>query len=482
MSSTDRSTDDRSGPTVDERARLAMAHVARQHRRIARLEARALDAEAAVVALRSSLSYRVANPLRRMAAAVPPDLYRRVRFGRRASEPAGLEPAGETVPAPAPLSVQPRRALLVDDIFPDPDRDSGSIDIVNLAEALRGDGFDVVFLASRELAVAAPARVVLADRGVRTPDAGEAPDANAYLAAHGRSFDLIVLNRAYAGGRFYEDARRAAPGAVVVFNTVDLHWLRVEREAALTGKRELWTASADLKRRETHLARLCDAVLVVSDAERRALETEVPDALVLSLPLARPVVPPRTSFEGRDGIGFVGGFKHLPNVDGLDWFVREIWPIVERRRPGLRLSVAGADRPPSLLDGVSGRIEPLGHVPDLTSWFETLRLTVAPLRYGAGVKGKVISSLAAGVPCVGTSIAFEGTPFGDGFCGETADDAAPFAEHVVAVHDDPARWSRLSQESVTEIASRYAIDTWRARLHDLLWVLGLTAPGTPPTA
>ena len=477
MASSNRDLDDRSCAPGQDRARLAVAQVGRQQRRMARLEARAADAEASLAALRSSLSYRLADPLRRLAGAVPPDLYRRVRFGRHSG--AHGTPA---VTTDIPVAVaRRRRALLLDDVFPDPERDSGSIDIVNLAEALRDEGFEVVFLASHEHDLLVPGRTVLAGRGIRTLDASDGVDANAYLAAHGRAFDLIVLNRAYAGGRFFEDARRTAPASIVVFNTVDLHWLRVEREAALTGKPGLLAASADLKLRETHLARLCDAVLVVSEAERHALETEVTDALVLSLPLARPVVPPLASFRERDGIGFVGGFKHLPNVDGLEWFIREIWPIIEQQRPGLRLSVAGADRPAALLDGVPGRIEPAGHVPDLASWFETLRVTVAPLRYGAGVKGKVISSLAAGVPCVGTEVAFEGTTFGDGFCGETANDPERFAKHVIGVHDDEQRWTRLSRDAVGEIASHYAISAWRARLHDLLWVLGLTDTPAAPT-
>lgn len=452
----------------EERIRLALAHVARQHRRMARLETRAMRAEATLLALRSSLSYRLANPLRRLAQAVPPDLYRRVRFGSAVERPGASAVAADT-----PMRERPRRALLLDDLFPDPERDSGSIDILNLVEALRDEGYDVAFLASRELALAVPTRAMLAARGIRPLDGTDGSDANAYLASHGHEFDLVVLNRAYAGGRFFEDARRGAPGAVIVFNTIDLHWLRVEREAALTGKPELLAASADLKLRETYLARHCDAVLVVSETERRMLEAEVSDAVVLSLPLARPVVPPSATFEERDGIGFVGGFRHLPNVDGLGWFVREVWPILERRRPGLRLSVAGADRPDGLLDGLSGRVEAVGHVPDLRPWLEGLRLTVAPLRYGAGVKGKVISSLAAGVPCVGTPVAFEGTDFGGGFCGETATDPLPFAERVIAVHDDRERWARLSRDAVEEIAARYAITAWRARLHDLLWVLGL---------
>jgi glycosyltransferase involved in cell wall biosynthesis len=133
----------------------------------------------------------------------------------------------------------------------------------------------------------------------------------------------------------------------------------------------------------------------------------------------------------------------------------------------------GEGCPPGLLAGVPGRVRALGHLPDVGPWFEGLRLTVAPLRFGAGAKGKVASSLAAGVPCVATPIAAEGMGLSEAAGVLVAGDAAGFAAHVVAAHGDAARWERLSRGGLAYAEAVLSLPAWRARLDGLLREIGL---------
>ena len=136
--------------------------------------------------------------------------------------------------------------------------------------------------------------------------------------------------------------------------------------------------------------------------------------------------------------------------------------------------------PAALLDGAPGTVRYLGPVADTTPWFESLRLTVAPLRYGAGLKGKVVSSLAAGVPCVATPAAVEGMNVRDGEGVLVADTPERLAACILRAHADPCLWADLSAGGLAHAAGRFSLAAWRRTLAEALWVLDVPAGATPP--
>ena len=493
-------SEDRPGPTLDGAA--ATAQVARERRRAdaanARAERererahqateRALAAEARLAEFEASAAWRLTWPARRLAHAVPKPLYNLVRRapGRLLRAARGGGGGGQrsvAPPASAPVRPEPARgpaALLIDDHWPRPDRDAGSIEIVNLVEALMGFGFEVLFAADRDHAAdiggGSPGRDALTARGVRCLGPADAPSVGAFLEREGARLALVVLNRLYAGGRFMEDARRHCTAARVVFNTIDLHYLRLRREAELRGGAAGLAAAAAAREREEALAREADATVVVSETERDLLAASVPGANVVVLPLAREVQPPRTPFEARSGIGFIGGFAHAPNLDAVRFFLAEVWPLVLRGEPRCEFSIVGAGLPSAVLDGAPGAVRYHGPVADAGPWFESLRLTVAPLRYGAGVKGKVVSSLAVGVPCVATPVAVEGMGLRDGDGVLVAATPELLADRVLRAHEDPDLWADLSAGGLAHVAARFSPAAWRKTLAEALWVMDVLPP------
>jgi len=436
-------------------------------------ESRAVDAERRLSDVLHSKAWRVTWPLRYLST---------ILHGAGSSSPAAPQaggPSGSATSAPAlPL------ALLVDDNWPRPDRDAGSIEIVNLAETLRWLGFDVRMVVDESrsglsAADASSARDALRASGIVPMAFPDDAALDAFLRGEGRSSRLIVLCRVYCGGGQFERVRRICYDARIVFNTIDLHYVRIAREAAMTGDPMLETAAVTTRLREEFLAREADATLVVSEKERETLEASVPQANVFALPLARPLQPPVTPFAGRGGIGFIGGFAHAPNLDAVRFFLDQIWPLVLQDWPDCRFSIVGADLPVAELGGRPGQVEYLGAVPDVGPWFESLLLTVAPLRYGAGVKGKVVSSLAAGVPCVTTSIAAEGMGLQDGVDSLLADDPSEIASQILRLRADPALWARLSTGGMAHVAAAFSPDDWRARLRDALWTIDALPAGGP---
>jgi glycosyltransferase involved in cell wall biosynthesis len=154
-------------------------------------------------------------------------------------------------------------------------------------------------------------------------------------------------------------------------------------------------------------------------------------------------------------VAFVGGYAHEPNVDAALRLANHIMPLVHRQLPGLQLHLVGAEAPRSLLDLASAVVKVVGHAPDLANGLRGVLCTAAPLRYGAGVKVKVLTSLALGLPCVMSEVAAEGIALPESLAWLVASSEAEMAERIVALHGSPERAGRLSQDGLDFIRMRY---------------------------
>src|SRR5690606_1228821 len=213
----------------------------------------------------------------------------------------------------------------------------------------------------------------------------------------------IVVSRYHLAEYLVPLLRRHAPQATLVLDTVDLHHLREEREARLRNDRTLLRLAASTRKRELAAIASVDVAWVVSPAEAALLGDALPGARIEVLPNLHEVDAAPAPFQARSGLLFVGGGGHPPNVDAARWLLEVIWPLVRERLPDCTLHIVGAGMPSALggAAGVQGAIVH-GHVPDLAPLLAGTRAGVAPLRFGAGVKGKVNLCMAAGMPVVAT--------------------------------------------------------------------------------
>ena len=456
------------------RAPVFAARMRHDRERLADAQAEILALRGEVERLRGTAPYRAYEKARRAYHAMPGALQGVVRTWRALSSAQPSAALEHGAPEHGATSPGTRgRALVIDDHWPQPDRDAGSVEIVNLLQSLARLGFDVVFAAARDHETAFAARDALVHSGIRCLTPEDAPSVEAFLARQGPTLDLCVLCRVYCGGRFLEQVLRDARKARIVFDTLDLNYLREERKARLAQDEAALAVARQVQEREEAIIRASDATLVVSKAELDILAAGLPEALAVEMPLARRVVPPATPFGARRGIGFIGGFAHAPNADAVRYFLAEIWPLVLRDLPGIELTIVGADFPDELLHGVAGSVRALGQVKDIGPWFEGLRLTVAPLRFGAGAKGKVASSLAAGVPCIVTPIAAEGMSLSEEAGVLVAADPAAFAARLREAYTDEALWHRLSAGGLAHAGTHLSLEGWQRRLDGLLRKIGL---------
>jgi GT2 family glycosyltransferase len=367
--------------------------------------------------------------------------------------------------------------LILDSRTPKPDHDSGSIDMINLLRVFRALGCRTTFMPVLSIPRALPIPNVQPHAGAYTEalqrmgvECAYLPyerSVERFLRERGGEFDLVLLHRARVADRFLPDVRRHCPRAKVVFNTVDLCFLREEREAKHYDSTLLSWKAADTRKRELRAIADADMSLVLSGAEAELLAHEAPGAEVRVAPLLREVPGLCSPRDGRKDVLFVGHFRHRPNGDAVRFLVSSIWPHVRDRLPGVRLHIVGSKTPASIRALAAEDVVVHGFVENLDEMFRSIRISVAPLRYGAGLKGKVAESLGRGVPCVSTTIGVEGSGLRDGEEILVADDPKDFADAIVRAYTDDALWDRLSAAGVDFVRAQYSLETHAERFRAL---------------
>jgi O-antigen biosynthesis protein len=347
-----------------------------------------------------------------------------------------------------------RTVVMIDNYVPEPDRDSGSNKIVHIIRLLRELGWHVIYMPDNYHA-SQPYTNDLQQLGVEVlyHVQGGPPPAERLRRALDLA-DLVWIGRPDVFSK-YRPWFEERPRLPIVYDTHDLHYVRVARELELRGDEA--TAEDHRRQRETkelelEIARAVDVTLTVTGIEKRILESEgignvhvVPNIHVRH---ARTV-----EFEQTAGLLFIGGYRHTPNVDAVEWLVREIMPPVWEEFPAMRVTLLGSNPPPEVWDlARDPRVVVTGFVHDVDPYFQTARLFVSPLRYGAGLKGKIGQSLEHALPVVTTSIGAEGFDFADGRDALIADDAAGFAAAVRRLYADRVLWTRISAASAERLA------------------------------
>ena len=360
-----------------------------------------------------------------------------------------------------------KRVLIVDATTPMPDHDSGSLRMVNLMRVLADLGCQVSFMPENRLYVERYTDA-LQELGVEALYAPYAQDPVKFLRERGNEFDLVILSRHYVAASFVGLVRLYAPQARLAFDTVDLHYLREQRAAELAGDAALARHAASTRAQELKLIRESDVTLVVSPVERELLAQDAPGARVEVLSNVHEIHGCRRPFGERRDLVFVGGFQHPPNTDAVEWFVAEVFARVRAALPEVRFHVIGSRAPDSIRALADEHVLVHGFVEDIQPYMDGCRISVAPLRYGAGVKGKVNMAMSCGLPVVATPAAVEGMHVRAGEDVLVATDAVTFAADIVRLYHDEALWNTLSANGLANVERHFSFAAARAAVRKLL--------------
>lgn len=404
------------------------------------------------------------------------DLSRGMKRYQRLNQTTFVEKwASELASQPAPGTPLQRavhwrargRVLVIDTMTPEPTRDSGSLRLVAMLRLLAEQGWSNIFIpddghASRQEMAA------LGAWGCEVLGKPWLSDPARWLREHGAELHAVFLCRHTVAGQYADLVRRHAPQARLIFDTVDLHFLREQRAAELSGSADMARIADASRRSELGLINKCDVTLVVSPHEQALLAQLLPQARVEILSNIHEVHGCKQPHALRRDLVFIGGYGHPPNSDAIRWIAAEILPRLRASMPELRLHVLG-DMPAAVRQELSSAgLELHGRVDDLGPWLDQCLATLAPLRFGAGVKGKINMAMSHGVPVIATTLAVEGMQLSAGLDVLIADDANAFAEAVERLQRDEALWALLSEHGLHNVRQHASAAAAATVLHRVL--------------
>ena len=347
-----------------------------------------------------------------------------------------------------------RVVVMIDNYVPQPDQDSGSNKNFQIIRLLRELGWHVIFMPDNFYA-AQPYTNDLQQLGVEVLyhiDGGATPDVK--LRAALAIADVVWTGRPDVFTK-YKPFFDALPDLPVIYDTHDLHYVRMARELELRGDAATEAdhrSQARHKELELEIARAVDVTLAITGIEKQILESEG-IRNVQELPNIHVARTRAHGFEQTEGLLFIGGYNHVPNVDAAEWLVDAIMPVVWEDFPSLAVTLLGSNPPHRVWRlAQDPRVRVTGFIHDVAPYFESARVFVAPLRYGAGLKGKIGQALEFGLPVVTTSVGAEGFDFVDGRDALVADEPAAFADAVKRLYADRVLWTRMSGASAAKLA------------------------------
>lgn len=348
--------------------------------------------------------------------------------------------------------------LMIDHYVPQFDKDAGSRTVFQYLCMFVNKGYHVKFIGDNFYRHE-PYTTILQQMGIEVLY-------GPYYANHWKEWvqensefiDFVFLNRPHIAVH-YIDYIREHTKAKIIYYGHDLHFLREMRQYELTKDQQVLEASEDWKQKELALMRKADIVYYPSyvEVQEIARVDAAIRAKAITAYIFENVISEKYCFDKRKDIMFVGGFTHTPNIDAVLWFAKEIFPDILRKLPDITFYIIGSNTPLEVKNLASDNVVVKGFVTDeeLEQFYHNCRISVVPLRFGAGIKGKVIEAMRYGIPVLTTSTGAEGIRGAESILS-IEDDAQAMAERLVQLYHDEAELRRMSMESVAYIQTHFS--------------------------
>jgi glycosyltransferase involved in cell wall biosynthesis len=275
--------------------------------------------------------------------------------------------------------------------------------------------------------------------------------------------DIILFDRFIMEEQFGWRVAENCPNALRILDTEDLHFLRKERQQKINQsiEKELFS---DIAKREIASIYRCDFTLIISEVEMQLLlqTYTVPAERLLYLPMWSEFVSQVNTFENRSNFMFIGNFMHEPNWDAVRYLKKEIWPLIRKQLPNTEIHIYGA-YPSEKVYQITNEKEGFiikGRAEDVNEICQMYRVMLAPLRFGAGVKGKFIDAMRNGLPSITTEIGAESMVSIDDWPGFVSDDIATLVSESIDLYQDTNRWKEMSERALKTHETNFTSNEW----------------------
>ncbi|KIN65793.1 Glycosyl transferase [Sulfitobacter noctilucae] len=356
------------------------------------------------------------------------------------------------------------RVLFIDYAPPRADKDAGSYAALQEMQLVQSLGYKVTFV-STNMAHLGKYTEDLQKSGIEVIYAPFYMNAGEYLDQHAADFDVFYITRYYVAQNVIGQIRRQASDAKILFNNADLHFLREFRAAKSEDDKGKLDRARQTRTEEIEVIRNVDVVLSYNDVEHSVIQAYTDgEAKVVRCPWVVRVPDAIPAASTRHGLSFLGSFRHHPNAEGVKWFVRRVMPSLVAHNPETQLTIYGSGMGEDIRALASDHIVPYGFVTETCDAYDPHRISIAPLLSGAGIKGKVLSALAQGIPCVVSPIAAEGIGLRSGydcFIAETPDE---WVEAINRLTCDDRLWEAMSQNARGYMHASYSFDKGRSMM------------------
>ncbi|KYH34466.1 putative S-adenosylmethionine-dependent methyltransferase [Clostridium tepidiprofundi DSM 19306] len=366
---------------------------------------------------------------------------------------------GENVFIARDRSRNKKTILVIDHYVPNFDKDAGSRTTYHYLKMFLSMGFNVKFIGDNFYRQE-PYTTILQQMGIEVLYGyWYSTNYKKWIKENCSFIDYVYLNRPHISIK-YIDFLRENTSAKIIYYGHDLHFLREKREYELTGNKELLASSEHWKKVELQLMRKSDITYYPSQCEIDEIHSIDPNINAKAIPAYifentkfKNIIP----FSNRRDLLFVGGFGHKPNIDGVLWFIRKIFPLVKEEIEDVKFYIVGSNPPQEVLDLRSDEIIVTGFVTDeqLNEYYDKCKLVVVPLRYGAGVKGKVVEALYKQIPIITTSVGAEGLEKIDEYL-EISDDPLEFSKKIIEYYNNIEKLNYLAQKSINYIEKYFS--------------------------
>jgi glycosyltransferase involved in cell wall biosynthesis len=366
-----------------------------------------------------------------------------------------------------------QRVLVIDYASPMPNKDAGSYAAIQEMKLIQSLGFKVTFVPAN-LAHFGKYTTELQKIGIEVLYSPFYHSVMHVLETRLSEFDAVYITR-YQVAKDFIGYIRENSTAKIVFNNADLHFLR-EMRAALQGEKDQGMLTSALNTREQELAvcRDVDAVLCYNSTEHAVITSHILEAEKLHVtPWVLEAKPKGPVFSERKGISFLGGFNHIPNLEAVEFLATEIMPLMEKARPDIKLHVYGSNMPERLKSFQTDNIEMVGFAETLDGVYHDHRVFVAPLLSGAGIKGKVLESMAYNLPTVLTDVAAEGTGLTHGISTLIALTPEEWVTAIIELYDNESLWMKFAANSQTLVEAKYSSEHGQKIFKDIFASVGI---------
>jgi glycosyltransferase involved in cell wall biosynthesis len=339
-----------------------------------------------------------------------------------------------------------------------PNRDGGSLRIYNILNIFIELGYNITYL-NQDISCDQKTLYELKSKGVQIITSSW----EYFFENIQDKYEIAIVSRFGSASRSLHLIKKYCKSSKIIFDTVDMESLRQKRQSEILNDKKSEIDSINSQSMEDYIMHNTDATWIVSTKEKEIISFKYPEVKTYIIPTIQGFNKVQGLNENRKNLIFIGGFKHYPNVDAVKYFISDILPIVSKEIEDVKLDIIGEEFPINSIY-LPDNVKYHGHVDNLDELFNSARLSVAPLRFGAGVKCKINMSMSYGVPVVTTSIGAEGMNIINGYTALIADNPVDFAKSIIKIYNSDELWTLLSKNGLENVERYFSIDSVKNKI------------------